>query len=345
MKNKIIILIVSIHCFCTSFATTPILSIRKTDSKLAQFSASSNDSLKFSSNDSLLIYTGGSLTKLSVNQLDSAYFTTGSLPTVQTVSADYNYTNNSAVCLSKVTSNGNTPLIERGIVWAIHKAATIKDNKVTSGTSVGQYYAQMSNLSLNGHYYVRAYATNCLGTTYGNEIEVYPLPGNVTFTMGLNSDSLPEQYKLIKAAMDSACWYFNRYTNFKGNIYVYYDAGIPTAQASYHGSIGFGAGTNYMWVGTVMHEMCHFVGSGTTTAWKNLMVGGVWQGSAASALLVAATGEVLKGDNIHFWPYGVNYKTEITNLGGQANQQKGLILCAKLAKAMCVDDAKLPSNW
>jgi hypothetical protein len=344
MKNKLLIIILSIHCFCASFATNPILNVRKTDSKLQYFSASSNDSLKFTSNDSLLIYNGGSLTKLNINQLDSAYFTTGNLPSVQTVSADYNYTNNSVICLSKVTNNGNTPLIERGIVWAIHKAATIKDNKATSGTSVGQYYTQMTNLSLNGHYYVRAYATNCLGTTYGNEIEVYPLPGNITFTMGIDSAALPVEYKLIKAAMDSACWYFNRYTTFKGNIYVYYDAGIPTAQASYHGSIGFGASATYMWVGTVMHEICHFVGSGTTTAWKAFSNGN-WTGPVASALLLAETGEVLKGDDIHFWPYGINYKSEITNLGGQANQQKGLILCAKLAKAMCVDDAKAPSSW
>ena len=149
--------------------------------------------------------------------------------------------------------------------------------------------------------------------------------------------------------MDSACWYYNRYTTFRGNIYVYYNAGIPTAQSNYHGSIGFGPNTTYMWVGTAMHEMAHFVGSGTTLAWQSKLVNGIWTGTVASNLLKNATGEILKGDNnsnpIHFWPYGINYKSEITNLGSVTNQQNALILHCKLVKAMVIDDAGLPNSW
>lgn len=71
---------------------------------------------------------------------------------------------------------------------------------------------------------------------------------------------------------------YNRYTTFRGNVYVYYNAGIPTAQASYHGAIGFGPNTTYMWVGTAMHEICHFVGSGTRIEWQAL-TNGNWTGS------------------------------------------------------------------
>jgi hypothetical protein len=267
------------------------------------------------------------------------------LPTVETTSATYNYSTNKATCVVKVTSNGGCALTERGICWSTSKQPTIADTKYASGTSIGQFYAMMSGLSMNSIYYVRAYATNCVGTAYGAQLTVRPLMGSVTYTLGIDSAANPQPYRLIKIAMDSACVYFNRYTPFKGNISVYYNAGIPTAQASYHGSIGFGPNTRYMWVGTAMHEMCHFMGSGTTSTWQSKIVNGVWTGATASALLVSLTGETLKGDSQHFWPYGVNQKEEITGLGDVNAQANGLSITAKLAKAMIVDDCGLPTSW
>lgn len=270
---------------------------------------------------------------------------TFSLPSVETVSATFNYTTNKATVVAKVSSNGGCALTERGICWGKTATPTVNDTKFSSGLSVGQFYALMSGLELNSTYYVRAYATNCTGTAYGTAIKVQPLMGNVTYTLNIDSAALPEQYRLIKIAVDSACWYFNRYTTFRGNVYVYYSSGIPTAQASYHGSLGFGSNTRYMWVGTALHEMCHYMGSGTTAAWQANIVNGVWVGKTASALLLSLTGETLKGDSQHFWPYGVNQKEEITNLGSQAAQEAALATCAKLCKAMCVDDSGLPSSW
>lgn len=271
------------------------------------------------------------------------------LPTVETTSATYNYSTNAATCVVKVSSNGGCTLTERGICWSTSQNPTTANSKFTSGTSVGQFYAQMSNLNVNSTYYVRAFATNCVGTSYGAQLKVQALMGNVTYTLDIDKTAYPTEYNLIKIAMDSACWYYNRYTNFRGNVYVYYNAGIPTAQASYHGSLGFGPNTRYMWVGTAIHEMAHYVGSGTTTAWRAQLSGGVWQGATAKALLLSATGEVLKGDNNsnaqHFWPYGINQKEEITGLGDANAQKNGLILATKLVKAMCVDDAKLPTSW
>ena len=165
--------------------------------------------------------------------------------------------------------------------------------------------------------------------------------GNVTYTLAIDSVALPTPYRLIKEAMDSACMYFSKYTPFSYDIYVYYNSGIPTAQASYHGSIGFGSNTRYMWVGTAMHEMCHWFGSGTTSAWQSKMVGGVWTGAATNALMGSG---VIKGDSQHFWPHGINQKEEITGLGTIAAQQAGLINTAKVAKTMIVDDAGLPTN-
>lgn len=268
-----------------------------------------------------------------------------SLPTVETVSQTYNYSTNKSTVVVNVKSNGGCALTERGICWSTSKNPTIANTKYASGISVGQFYAMMSGLSLNSTYYVRAYATNCVGTAYGAQLTVKALMGNVTYTLDIDSAALPTQYKLIKIAVDSACVYFNRYTTFRGNVYVYYNAGIPTAQASYHGSLGFGPNTRYMWVGTALHEMCHYMGSGTTSAWQAKIVGGVWTGATATALLKTLTGETVKGDSQHFWPYGINQKEEVTNLSTIAAQENAMAICAKLCKAMCVDDAGLPSSW
>ncbi|MGC3976944.1 MAG: hypothetical protein QM751_01095 [Paludibacteraceae bacterium] len=161
-----------------------------------------------------------------------------------------------------VKSNGGCALEERGICWSTNRNPTTSDRKFSSGISTGQFYALTGILSIDSVYYIRSYAKNCVGTSYSAETKLQPMTGNVTYTLDIDSVANPTPYKLIKAAMDSACWYYNRYTTFKGNIYVYYNSGIPTAQASYHGSIGFGSSTDYMWVGTAMHGNGAFYGFG-----------------------------------------------------------------------------------
>jgi hypothetical protein len=171
------------------------------------------------------------------------------------------------------------------------------------------------------------------------------MTGNVTYTMGFDSITYPTQYKLIKIAVDSACYYYSRYTTFSHNIWIAYSSGVPTAEASYHGQVAFGSDPTYMWVGTAMHEFAHYFGSGTTAIWQSKTTTGIWTGPAGAALLLAATGEILKGDTQHFWPYGINYKSEIIGLGDEVAQQNGLILHCKLVEAMLVVDCKLPISW
>ena len=219
----------------------------------------------------------------------------------------------------------------------------IGDHAAKGFCNIGQFYGMISDVNINNKYYIRGYATNCIGTTYGEEQTVQVLMGNVTYTLDQSVINAGERtHNLIKTAMDSACYYYNRYTPFRANIKIKYNAGIPTAQASYHWEIGFGSNERYMWVGTAMHEMAHYFGSGTTTTWKNMMVGGLWQGAVGKALCLQLTGQTLKGDNNnnpqHYWPTGINQREEVSS-------QTDLINHAKIVKAMLIDDAKLPTSW
>ena len=303
------------------------------------------DSIKFSSNQTVMDVhkPGNSVTRIPVSSVDSMEFSDHDLPVVETVSVNYSYTTGKAMCTINIKSNGGCTLKNRGICWSTNKNPTINDRKSTGGTTTGQFYIQTGVFSVDSTYYLRGFATNCVGTSYSNEVVLKPTTGNITYTLDINPVTYPNEYKLIKEAMDSACIYYNRYTTFKGNIYVYYNAGIPTAQASYHGSIGFGPSTSYMWVGTAMHEIAHFLGSGTTNSWKANLVSGVWVGAKAKAVIASfGTGEVLKGDSnsnpIHFWPYGINYRSEVRSA-------TDLIRHVKLVQAMVVDDSKVPNTW
>lgn len=66
---------------------------------------------------------------------------------------------------------GDPPYTERGFVYGImHNPTVDSDTKVpVSGTGTGEYNANVSGLSMGVKYYVRAYATNEKGTSYGEE--------------------------------------------------------------------------------------------------------------------------------------------------------------------------------
>ena len=89
-------------------------------------------------------------------------------PTVTTNSVS-NITFEFATCGGNVTDDGGANVTARGVCWSTSQNPTINDNKTTDGSSTGNFTSQLSNLSENTKYYVRAYATNEKGTSYGEE--------------------------------------------------------------------------------------------------------------------------------------------------------------------------------
>lgn len=159
--------------------------------------------------------------------------------------------------------------------------------------------------------------------------------GNVSYTLHKSENpSADEQeaYKLITIAMDSAMYYYNKYTDLTKFINVYYSTGVPTAEASSNGDLRFGKDRNYMYVGTAMHEIAHTMGMGTTNEYRAMFKDGVFQGQKAQALLKEIDGAdaELHGDSQHFWPYGINYRSEVES-------ENDLINHAKIVNAMYQD--------
>jgi hypothetical protein len=93
-----------------------------------------------------------------------------SLPSVSTASIG-SITNSSAIASSSVTGNGASAVTARGVCWSTTTGPTIAlATKTADGTGVGAFSSNLSGLSPSTLYYVRAYATNSMGTAYGNEM-------------------------------------------------------------------------------------------------------------------------------------------------------------------------------
>ncbi len=95
--------------------------------------------------------------------------TTDGPPSVQTLAM-------SAVGATTATANGNvvsengSSVTERGICWSTSPNPTIAGNHASAGSGTGNFSVNLTGLNPTTTYYVRAYATNAYGTSYGDNV-------------------------------------------------------------------------------------------------------------------------------------------------------------------------------
>jgi hypothetical protein len=94
-------------------------------------------------------------------------FTTLAPPTV-TTTAISNIAATTATSGGNVTSQGGAAVTSRGLVWGTSPGSTTFS--ATSGSGTGTYSISLSSLSASTTYYVRAFATSSVGTSYGSEL-------------------------------------------------------------------------------------------------------------------------------------------------------------------------------
>jgi uncharacterized protein (TIGR02145 family) len=87
-----------------------------------------------------------------------------------TTTTPKNITSTSATSGGEITSDGGNTITARGIVWGTSNNPTISlTTKTTLSGTTGIFTSNMTGLTINTQYYVRAYATTSLGTTYGSQ--------------------------------------------------------------------------------------------------------------------------------------------------------------------------------
>ncbi len=69
-----------------------------------------------------------------------------------------------------ITTDGGSPITAKGVCWSLNPGPTIANTRTSDGTGPAAFNSTLNGLNPLTSYYVRAYATNALGTAYGNEL-------------------------------------------------------------------------------------------------------------------------------------------------------------------------------
>jgi hypothetical protein len=106
-----------------------------------------------------------------------------------------NVTGYQADCGGTILNNGANTISSSGVCWSTSPNPTINDNINSNGNSSGTFNLTITGLTPNTTYYVRAYAINSSGVSYGNQVDFITsnisLPsvttGTLTFLTGTSA--------------------------------------------------------------------------------------------------------------------------------------------------------------
>lgn len=133
-----------------------------------------------------------------------------SVPAVTTAEVS-EITGSSAKCGGNVTSDGGFAVTARGVCWSTSPNPTVSDSHTTDGSGMGSFTSSITGLTENTTYYVRAYATNSAGTSYGEQKSFTTngeIGGHYYVDIGLPSGLLWATCNVGADSPDDYGWYF-----------------------------------------------------------------------------------------------------------------------------------------
>jgi len=77
---------------------------------------------------------------------------------------------NSAVSGGTIIADGGEAITDKGVCWSTSTNPTVEGSKTNEGAGTDDFVSNLVGLDEHTTYYVRAYATNEVGTAYGNEL-------------------------------------------------------------------------------------------------------------------------------------------------------------------------------
>jgi hypothetical protein len=101
-----------------------------------------------------------------------------------TTTAASSITQTTAVSGGTITYQGSSAITARGVCWSTSPNPTLSNSFTTNGTGNGTFTSNLVGLTGGTTYYVRAYATNGSGTSYGNQLSFVSITPQPTYPIG-----------------------------------------------------------------------------------------------------------------------------------------------------------------
>jgi len=153
---------------CWSTASSPTISENLTSNGAGSGSFSSNiTGLQPGTTYHVRAYATNSAGTSYGNELT---FTTAAIAPSVTTTAATSITRTGAASGGTITSNGGAVITVSGICWGTSHNPSVTGSHTNDGSSSGSFTSNITGLSSGTLYYIRAYATNSVGTSYGNEV-------------------------------------------------------------------------------------------------------------------------------------------------------------------------------
>lgn len=127
-----------------------------------------------------IFQNNGNILSLSVKDIDSITYTIpnrSTLPTLTTQAVTV-LSSSSAFGGGNISADGGSAVTQRGVCWNTSPNPTLANNFTADGTGLGSYGSTMQPLTPATTYYVRAFATNANGTSYGSQVSFVTATAN-----------------------------------------------------------------------------------------------------------------------------------------------------------------------
>jgi hypothetical protein len=167
-------------------------------------------------------------------------------PTVQTGSISF-ITNNTATGQVQVTADGGATIQEYGIVWSTGTNPTTSNfkNSTFSNPTLSQWYAYaMGSLNANTTYYVRGFARNSAGTSYGTQtsFKTAPAPPAAIAATPIGANSFTARWNASTGAIK---YYLDVSTNSGFSSYLPGFQNLDVGNVTSYNLTGLTSGGNY----------------------------------------------------------------------------------------------------
>jgi hypothetical protein len=256
--------------------------------------------------------SAGTTNLTSAGSTDVFFAKYNQLPTL-TTTAISSITGTTSSSGGNVSSDGGASVTARGVVWSTSTSPTVAlATKTSDGTGTGAFTSSITGLSLNTTYYVRAYATNTSGTSYGTETSFTTLNIPTLTTTAMSSVTGTTATSGGNISTDGGA-------SVTARGIVWNTSTTPTIALATKTSDGTGTGAF-----TSSMTGLSFVTTYYVRAYATSSVGTAYGNEVSFTTNASAVAEIYETENTDSTK--ITYNAKIVSDGGQTVTERGIVL-------------------